>query len=367
MHSASKGTAGGLTTIEGKGSKMSLPQGHIRTPHPDDYCHIDRIYAVFFGSSSSAIIQKNLDPSNISFAEEMYGCRLPREVFIPLFAILKPFHRGVHIRTPEDLDALADDASVMDISQFDAHTRDQRSSFHLKMAERSKNIDWRSLAEMYNEMDPESRKAVKGFFKYCLGFNLRKLMDNKAPDLAVPEDLRSKTASFELDGRRMVNCDLAKAPVPETDFCRQFSIVIRRDKNQINHFVGSAGTPEIAIAKAWAFLKLPSKRFPFPQGFDMSRRLQYPFMSKVMLMLDGSPFMLGEIEYTPIPRRGGEPVYHHTPEVAKITWSRELTARADQEPHRMSIRTFEASLFRAEAALGLTSSKGRYLEESLGL
>jgi hypothetical protein len=346
---------------------MTLPPGHIRTPEIDDFYHIDRIYSVFFGSASTEIIRNNLDPSNISFAEQMYGCRMPSEVFIPLFDILKPVHHGVHIRTPEDLDALADDPAVMDLSQFDAHTRDQRRSFHLKFADRSKSIDWRALAELYNGAEPESRKVIKGFFKYCLGFNLRKLMETEALALTVPQDLQAKTAPFLLDGQRMVNCNLAKTPVPEAKFCRQFEILIRREKNKIVHYVGTAGTPEIAIAKAWSYLQIPSKRFPFPMLFNTDRIKAYPFMTHIMLKLDGRPFIEGQIEYTQMPIKHGMPMMSHTPEVDKITWSRELMASPDQEPHRMTIRAFEASLFRAEAALGLTSSKGRYLEESLGL
>jgi hypothetical protein len=350
---------------------MTLPPGHIRTPELDDYCHIDRKYTIFLGSHSNSNerIRDLLCPSNINHADQMYGCWMPREVFIPLFEILKPTNHGIQIRTPEDLDALADDPQVMDLSQFAPHSRDQRRSFHLKLAARTKNVDWRALAETYNAMEPEARKFVKGFFKYCLDINLRKLMETQAPEMAVPKDLLSKTAPFLLDGQRVIECPLAKAPVAESDFCRQFDIIVHRAKNQISHFVGSAGTPEIAIAKAWSFLKIPSKRFPFPQYFDIERRKHYPFMTTIILRLDGKPFMEGQIEYSPIPYRFGEPVRHHIPDVAKITWNRELTVNAtsDIQPHRITIRAFEASLFRAEAALGLTSSKGRYLEESLGL
>lgn len=346
---------------------MTLPPGHIRTPELDDYCHIDRIYTQLNFFSSAEFNRLRQCPSKISHAEQLYGCWMAPEVFTPLFEILKPEVDGMQIRTPEHLDALVDDPGIIDLSQLPPHTRDQRRSFHLKTADRSRNVDWRALSELYNDMTPEDRKVVKGFFKYCLDVNLRKLMETIAPDLAVPEDLHAKTASFELDGRRVINCDLTQSPVPEADFCRQFEIIVRRDKNKIEHFVGSAGTPEIAIAKAMAYIKLPSKRFPFPQGFDINRRLQYPFMTKIILKLDGKPFVEGEIDYTPIPRRGGEPVYHHIPEVSHVAWNRELTAPIDQERHRITIRAFEASLFRAEKALGLTSSKGRYLEEALGL
>ena len=346
---------------------MTLPPGHIRTPELDDYCHIDRIYTQVNFFSSAEVNRRRQCPSSISYAQQLYGGGMSREVFIPLFDILKPYHRGVHIRTPEDLDALADDAEVMDLSQFDAHSRDQRRSFHLKMADRSKNVDWRALSELYNKMAPDARKSVKGFFKYCLDINLRKLMETTALDLAVPEDLHAKTASFELDGRRVVNCDLTQAPVPEADFCRQFEIIVRRDKNKIEHFVGSAGTPEIAIAKAMAFIKLPSKRFPFPTYTNAERIRAYPFMTRITLKLDGNPFVEGQIEYIPASSKSGGLIIGYSPVVGKITWSRELTAPIDQERHRITIRAFEASLFRAEKALGLTSSKGRYLEEALGL
>jgi hypothetical protein len=348
---------------------MTLPPGHIRTPEIDDFCYIDRIYSVFFGSASTEIIRANLDPSNISYAEQMYGCRMPREVFIPLFEILKPVHHGVHIRTPEDLDALADDPVVMDLTQFDAHTRDQRRSFHLKFADRSKSIDWRSLTELYNGVEPESRKVIKGFFKYCLGFNLRKLMETQALALAVPEALQAKTAPFLLDGQRMVNCDLAKSPVPEAQFCRQFEIHIRRQMNKVVHYVGTAGTAEIAIAKALACIHIPSKRFPFPMYTDAQRIRAYPFMTHITIKLDGRPLIEGKIEYRQVPtmHRNAGVLVGYLPRVDKINWNRELITSPDQEPHRMTIRAFEASLFRAEAALGLTSSKGRYLEDSLGL
>jgi hypothetical protein len=342
---------------------MTLPAGFIRTPELDDYCHIDLKYAVFSGPGGSDAARKSLCPSKVTHAQQMYGARLPREVFIPLFEILRPLHLGIEITTPEHLDLLADE-----VGDVPAHTKDQLRSYDLMKAYRSNDVDWLALADLYNGMTAESRKFVKGFFKYCLDINLRKLMETQGPKLSVPDDLRSKEEALLVDGKRLVNCRLAQAPVHEKHFCRQFTIIVQRERNKIIHFVGSAGTPEVAIAKAWSYLSLPSARFPFPtEYFNIERRRNYPFISKITLLLDGRPLVEGKIEYSPMPMRFGQPLNHHTPFVTDVIWSRALIKTNDPSPHRMTIREFEASLYRAEKALGLTSSKGRHLEDDLGL
>jgi hypothetical protein len=282
-----------------------------------------------------------------------FAC-LSSSVVSGLFKAMQPIIGGKLIQSAEDLDRI-DRESLEDYlgeSELDSLASLDSKHLQLYLLQRAtfpEHIDWRQVADVFNEALVDQKSAIDRFFWEFCEKGVVYLLNTKSMDLPVPSVLYSKDEVLQDGDERFVYCNIANAWMREEAFYRQFVVRVRDHyTTEGDAFLGFSGTLEQAFAKATLYAM--SKNNPAPNQVDPFGMVNTAGGRPFTLTLRRRHSLLGSAEIN----------HMNTSTPRRLEWSLIKNGAIDE-------KVLRAALYSTEKLLGVQWSKVRDLEGALGL
>lgn len=271
-----------------------------------------------------------------------------------LFKVIQPIIGGRLIQSAEDLDRIDLESQEDYLGESEIESLASLDSKHLQLyllqrATFLEHIDWRQVADVFNEASADQKSAIDRFFWEFCGKGVEFLLRIKSMELAVPSVLYSNNEVLQEGDERFVHCNVANAWMREEAFYRQFVVSVRdhytADKDA---FLGFSGTLEQAFAKATLYAM--SKNNPAPNQVDPFGMVNVAGGRPFTLTLRRRHSLLGTAEIKNM----------NTSTPRHLEWNLIKNGAIDE-------KVLRTALYSTEKLLGVQWSKVRDLEGALGL
>lgn len=280
---------------------------------------------------------------------------------VAIFDILKPSAAGQPVRSHRDLQVAAASGEQAFMEKFgdedlDDFTPEMLEMYHLHSAILAKHIDWRKVAEAYNDAPDGQKAALDTFFWGFYRASLSDLMTKGARSASMPAGLAANE-TLVIDGAVHVICPIARQPVPEAEFHRQFEVHVNEGIAGLVEVLGYAGTLEKAIAIATAYTLGKNGPVINPNTGEpkaLSPQVVSGQMSKFTIKLHTKEVAKGDTIHS----------------VAKSSGQAAQTCRIEWEYRKSDLVTesaFRKTLWATEKLFDVSWGKTHHLQQDLGI